>query len=69
MKDLVTHEIFEDFLKDEVSDEEDWKTSCLQYSVNNLMKSYSSTVTMTMSNLITYPYLLATVVASMHICR
>lgn len=25
MKDLVTHEIFEDFLKDEVSDEEDWE--------------------------------------------
>lgn len=26
MKDLVTHEIFEDFLKDEVSDEEDWES-------------------------------------------
>jgi ferritin-like protein len=26
MKDLVTHEIFEDLLKDEVSDEEDWET-------------------------------------------
>jgi bacterioferritin len=25
MKDLVTHEIFEDLLKDEVSDEEDWE--------------------------------------------
>jgi bacterioferritin len=25
MKDLVTHEIFEDFLEDEVSDEEDWE--------------------------------------------
>jgi bacterioferritin len=25
MKDLVTNEIFEDFLKDEVSDEEDWE--------------------------------------------
>lgn len=27
MKDLVTHEIFEDFLKDEVSDEEDFLSS------------------------------------------
>ena len=27
MKDLVTHGIFEDFLKDEVSDEEDWENS------------------------------------------
>jgi hypothetical protein len=25
MKDLVTHEIFEDLLKDEVSDEEEWE--------------------------------------------
>jgi bacterioferritin len=25
MKDLVSHEIFEDLLKDEVSDEEDWE--------------------------------------------
>jgi bacterioferritin len=25
MKDLVTHEIFEDLLTDEVSDEEDWE--------------------------------------------
>jgi bacterioferritin len=25
MKDLVTHEIFEDLLRDEVSDEEDWE--------------------------------------------
>jgi bacterioferritin len=25
MKDLVTHEIFEDLLKDEVADEEDWE--------------------------------------------
>ena len=25
MKDLVTHEIFEDLLKDEGSDEEDWE--------------------------------------------
>ncbi len=25
MKDLVTHEIFEDLLKDEVSDEQDWE--------------------------------------------
>ena len=25
MKDLVTHEIFEDLLKDEVSDEDDWE--------------------------------------------
>ena len=25
MKDLVTREIFEDLLKDEVSDEEDWE--------------------------------------------
>jgi hypothetical protein len=25
MKDLVTHEIFEDLLEDEVSDEEDWE--------------------------------------------
>jgi bacterioferritin len=25
MKDLVTHEIFDDLLKDEVSDEEDWE--------------------------------------------
>jgi ferritin-like protein len=26
MKDLVTHEIFEDLLTDEVSDEEDWES-------------------------------------------
>jgi hypothetical protein len=26
MKDLVTHEIFEDLLVDEVSDEEDWES-------------------------------------------
>jgi hypothetical protein len=25
MKDLVTHEIFEDLLNDEVSDEQDWE--------------------------------------------
>jgi hypothetical protein len=25
MKDLVTHEIFDDLLNDEVSDEEDWE--------------------------------------------
>ena len=25
MKDLVTHELFEDLLNDEVSDEQDWK--------------------------------------------
>jgi hypothetical protein len=25
MKDLVTHEIFEELLEDEVSDEEDWE--------------------------------------------
>ena len=25
MKDIVTHEIFEDLLTDEVSDEEDWE--------------------------------------------
>jgi hypothetical protein len=26
MKDLVTHEIFEDLLVDEVGDEEDWES-------------------------------------------
>jgi hypothetical protein len=39
MKDLVTHGIFEDFLKDEKVMRKTGKTSCLQYSVNNIKTS------------------------------
>ena len=36
MKDLVTDEIFEDLLKDEVSDEEDWENFLLSIKQKSL---------------------------------